>query len=68
MNGTIVAVVIGMILFWSILTLIAALLDRRRSRQVEDDLTEMEREYHLDGSDRYGRFDQRTQGTHRRAH
>lgn len=47
-----------MILFWSVLTLIAALLDRRRSRQVEDDLTEMERKYHLD--DRYGSFDQRT--------
>ncbi|MDQ4113233.1 MAG: hypothetical protein M3306_19380 [Actinomycetota bacterium] len=65
MNGTIVAVVIGMILFWSVLTLIAALLDRRRSRQIEDDLTEMERRYHLDGRDRYGSFDQRTHGTHR---
>jgi len=60
MNGTIVAVVVGMILFWSVLTLIAALLDRRRSRQIDDDLTEMERKYHLDGRDRYGSFDQRT--------
>ena len=60
MNGTILAVVVGMILFWSVLTLVAALLDRRRSHQIEDDLTEMERKYHLDGSDRYGSFDQRT--------
>lgn len=65
MNGTIVAVVIGMILFWGVLTLIAALLDRRRGRQIEDDLTEMERTYHLDGSDRYGSFDQRAPGAHR---
>lgn len=65
MNGTIVAVVIGMILFWSVLTLIAALLDRRRSHQIEDDLTEMERKYHLDGSDRYGSFDQQPHGAHR---
>ena len=65
MNSTIVAVVIGMILFWSVLTLIAALLDRRRSHQIEDDLTEMERKYHLDGSDRYGSFDQRPHGAHR---
>jgi len=65
MNGTLVAVVIGMILFWSVLTLIAALLDRRRSHQIEDDLTEMERKYHLDGSDRHGSFDQRPHGAHR---
>jgi hypothetical protein len=65
MNGTIVAVVIGMILFWSVLTLIAALLDRRRSREIEDDLTEMERKYHLGGGDRYGSFDQRPHGPHR---
>ena len=60
MNGTMVAVVVGVILFWSVLTLIAALLDRRRSRQIDDDLTEMERKYRLDGRDRYGSFDQRT--------
>jgi hypothetical protein len=65
MNGTIIAVTIGMIVFWGVLTLIAALLDRRRSRQVEDDLTEMERKYHLDGRDRYGSFDQRPYGAHR---
>ncbi|MEU6136382.1 hypothetical protein [Nocardioides sp. NPDC047086] len=60
MNGTIVAVVVGMILFWSVLTLIAALLDRRRSRQIDDDLAKMERKHHLVGRDRYGSFDQRT--------
>ncbi|EGD42547.1 hypothetical protein OG984_05090 [Nocardioides sp. NBC_00368] len=59
MNSAVIAVTIGMIVFWTVLMLIAAFLDRRRGRQIEHDLTEMEREYHLDGRDRYGSFDHR---------
>ncbi len=57
MNSAVIAVTIGMIVFWTVLMLIAAFLDRRRGRQIEHDLTEMERKHHLDGSDRYGSYD-----------
>ena len=59
MNSALIAVMIGMIVFWTVLMLTAAFLDRRRGQQIERDLTEMERKHHLDGSDRYGSFDHR---------
>jgi hypothetical protein len=59
MNSAVIAVTIGMIVFWTVLMLIAAFLDRRRGRPIEHDLTEMERKHPLDGRDRYGSFDHR---------
>lgn len=64
MSSAVVAVTIGMIVFWTVLMLIAAFLDRRRGRKIEHDLTEMERQHHLDGSDRYGSFDHRPHPHH----
>ena len=59
MSGAIAAVVVGMIVFWGVLALVAALLDRHRGRQIDHDLTQAERTRHLGGRDRYGSFDQR---------
>jgi hypothetical protein len=59
MNSAVIAVAIGMVVFWTVLMVAAAFLDRRRGRQIERDLTEMERKYHLDGSDQFGSFDNR---------
>lgn len=57
MSTAVIALTVGMIVVWTIIMLVAAFLDRRRGRQIQHDLTEMEREHHLDGHDRFGSFD-----------
>lgn len=59
MSTAVIAVTVGMIVIWTVIMLGAAFLDRRRGRQIQHDLTEMEREHHLDGQDRFGSFDDR---------